>query len=160
MMFLRKRSTNSTLSAFSLLSLLLVSTLGPRLVQGGDVLTTDGFSKCLESEDLVIDKMHITYDKAVGKVAFDVGGTSKKEQNVKAELVVTAYGREVYRKKFNPCVDGIELLCPGSSRLFSPTCSSVLIDLYSAKGQVRGQRHLTDTCRVPGNDSRNCVSNT
>ena len=53
-----------------------------------------------------------------------MAGSSEKEQNVTAFLSVTAYGKNVYSNKFNPCSDDtfVEQLCP------------VPVGSFSAKG--------------------------
>ena len=102
-----------SISSRLLPALLLISALGPWLVQGGDVLTTDGFSKCPDTESIKITKVHIKYDKAKNVIDFDVAGISTKEQNVTAILEVYAYGRKIEQKKFDPCEEKIQFLCPG-----------------------------------------------
>ena len=97
---------------FLQLSLLIVAT-GLQQALGGDVLSTNGYSKCLDTEAIKITRMHIEYDKATNMMNFDVGGISTRTQNVTAQLTVTAYGRQIDAKTFNPCEEGIRLLCPG-----------------------------------------------
>ncbi|PWW75870.1 TRP-domain-containing protein [Tuber magnatum] len=101
------KSPSLLLSAF-----LLFSALGALPVQAADVLETNGFSTCLATSDIKVDKMNVKYDKANGFVTFDLAGSSTREQKVKAVLTVTAYGRQVYEKTIDPCVQGIAQLCP------------------------------------------------
>lgn len=61
--------------------------------------------------------MNIQYDKNTGQVVFDVAGTSEEVQNVTANIVVSAYGRQIYQKPFNPCEPLVAELCPGMSTL-------------------------------------------
>lgn len=56
--------------------------------------------------------MNVKYDRSTNKVTFDLAGSSEKVQEVKAVLTVTAYGKEVYRNEFDPCVQNITQLCP------------------------------------------------
>jgi hypothetical protein len=101
----------STLSAISFL--LLGSLSGKALA--GQVLTTSGFSTCLASSDITVQKLDITYDNDAKTVTFDVAGTSAKSMNVTAVLNVTAYGKQVYQNNFNPCdsTTFVSQLCPG-----------------------------------------------
>ncbi|RPA93737.1 TRP-domain-containing protein [Choiromyces venosus 120613-1] len=100
-------SPSSLLSAF-----LLFSALGALPVQATDVLETNGFSTCLATSDIKVDKMNVKYDRANSFVTFDLAGSSTREQKVKAVLTVTAYGKQVYEKTIDPCVQGIAQLCP------------------------------------------------
>ncbi|TID22276.1 TRP-domain-containing protein [Venturia nashicola] len=94
-------------------TLLLLGAL-PAGVFSEDVLETNGFSTCGAESDIKVNKMNIQYNKATQKVIFDVGGTSTKSQKVMASLVVSAYGKQVYQKSFDPCDEGtkVEQLCP------------------------------------------------
>ncbi|KAF1985374.1 DUF907 domain protein [Aulographum hederae CBS 113979] len=94
-----------------LTSLLLLGAL-PAGVFATDVLKTDGFSTCSNNTDIQVTKMNMEYNRGSGQVTFDVEGTSAVEQDVTAAIVVTAYGKEVYRKDFDPCDSGIRPLCP------------------------------------------------
>ncbi|KAF2101961.1 TRP-domain-containing protein [Rhizodiscina lignyota] len=96
---------------FNMLSLLLLSLL-PAAVSADQVLKTDGFASCANSSAIQVQKMNIQYNKASNKVTFDVAGTSEKEQKVRASLIVTAYGKQVYENDFNPCDEHISQLCP------------------------------------------------
>ena len=91
-------------------SLLLLPT-----VWAAEILKTEGFSSCLDNAQIRVNRMEIQYDRASNEVTFDVSGTSEKEQEVVATLVVSAYGNEVYRKEFDPCEEGskVDQLCPG-----------------------------------------------
>jgi hypothetical protein len=103
-------------------SLLVLSAL-PAGVWSTNILSTDGFSSCGTNSDINVQKMNIQYNQATNKVTFDVAGTSNKEQKVMASLVVTAYGKEVYQKTFNPCdnATAVTQLCP---RKLPLSCSS------------------------------------
>ncbi|PKY02916.1 DUF907 domain protein [Aspergillus campestris IBT 28561] len=86
-----------------------------------DTLSTDGASTCLTGAQIQVQKLHITYSRSTREVVFDVSGTNAKEQNVTAALSVTAYGKEVYNKEFDPCSadNHIDQLCPVPSGTFS-----------------------------------------
>ena len=96
------------------LGLLAVVNL-PFAAIAADILTSSGFTNCATDAQLRVEKANISFDRSTGKVVFDVAGTSDKEQNVKASIVVTAYGNEVFTKDFDPCgVPKVDQLCPGS----------------------------------------------
>ena len=117
MMLLRRLTLGGSSSPPStwpiLTSLLLFSALAALPAQAADVLQTSGFSTCLKTDQIVVNKMNIRYDKITNKMKFDVAGHSKSKQKVQATLKVTAYGRDVYTTTFDPCDRGIAQLCPG-----------------------------------------------
>jgi ML-like domain len=80
-----------------------------------DILRTEGFSSCLDGAQIKVNTMDIEYDRATNEVTFDVSGTSETQQEVIATLVVSAYGKEVYRREFDPCEEDnrVDQLCPG-----------------------------------------------
>lgn len=82
-----------------------------------DILKTNGFSTCLDNAQIKVNTMDIEYDRASNQVTFDVSGSSEKEQEVVATLIVSAYGNEVYRREFDPCDEAskVDQLCPGKS---------------------------------------------
>lgn len=94
--------------------LILASTLYPWRVLGGDILATDGFSTCLDNDKIHLSRMNIQYDKATNQLTFDIAGTSQESQNVTAVLTVTAYGKQLDKREFNFCEEGIQMLCPGT----------------------------------------------
>jgi azurin len=83
-----------------------------------DILKTEGFSSCLDNAQIKVNRMDIQYDRASNQVTFDVAGTSEKEQKVIATLVVSAYGKEIYKKEFDPCDEAskVDELCPGKAK--------------------------------------------
>ena len=92
----------------------------PASVIGTDVLRTQGFTSCLDNSLIKVNALDVQYDRAANAVTFDVGGTSSMVQEVTANLVVNAYGKEVYNSgAFDPCAKGarIDQLCPGKSCL-------------------------------------------
>lgn len=95
-----------------LLPLLILSTLGPRQVLGGDVLATNGFASCLDTGTIKITRLKMQYDRTTNNMTFDVAGYADQEQNVTAVLTITAYGRELQKKTFDPCKEGLSIFCP------------------------------------------------
>ena len=85
------------------------------IVSANDVLTTTGFTTCMADSDITVTVLNIQYDRTTQQITFDVAGTSSKVENVTAALYVTAYGKQVYQKTFNPCDEGnkVDQLCPG-----------------------------------------------
>ena len=103
------RSSTIALLASSLLSSAL----------GADILKTNGFTNCNSGASTInVKNVDIQFDKSTNEVTFDVAGSSAKEQEVTAELVVTAYGVQVYQQSFDPCAEDtkVDQLCPGMSR--------------------------------------------
>lgn len=100
-------------------------------VLGTDVLRTKGFSSCLDNSTIKVNNLNVQYDRSAGVVTFDVGGTSTKSQNVTASLTVTAYGKQVYQKDFDPCSPKIDQLCPGKW-IVSVCGLMVLTRMYSS----------------------------
>lgn len=96
--------------------MLLLGLLVPSLLStafAADILSSSGFANCNPNADIRVNHANITFDRSTGTVFFDVSGTSTKIQNISAELVVTAYGKEVYNNVFDPCKQQIKQLCPG-----------------------------------------------
>ena len=87
------------------------------IVSANDVLRTTGFSTCMANSDITVTTLNIQYDRTTQQITFDVAGTSSKVENVTAALYVSAYGKQLYQKTFNPCDDGskVDQLCPGKS---------------------------------------------
>ena len=79
-----------------------------------DILKTSGFTTCIDDSAITVEKLNMSFDRALKQIVFDVAGTSAKEQKVMASLSVSAYGKEVYSKEFNPCDEGtkVDQLCP------------------------------------------------
>ncbi|KAF2848260.1 TRP-domain-containing protein [Plenodomus tracheiphilus IPT5] len=122
---------HTTYSAMLAPFILLAS--APLGVLAGDVLKTNGYSSCLTgTPDIKVNKLDITFDRSTKKVVFDVSGTNEKEQKVMATLVVNAYGKEVYKKEFDPCDEGtkVEQLCPVPSGTFGARGEQSVPDQY------------------------------
>ena len=104
-------------------AVLIVLGIWPSCILAADSLSTSGFSSCSTNSDIQVKKLDISYARSTRQVTFDVAGTSAKEQNVTASLIVYAYGNEVYSKDFNPCSSDnyIEQLCPSKSNPYSFT---------------------------------------
>ncbi|KAF2088639.1 TRP-domain-containing protein [Saccharata proteae CBS 121410] len=113
-------------------SVLLLAAALPAAVYAGDVLKTDGFTTCMDNATIQITKMDVTYDRTTNVVVFDIAGSSTKEQKVMASLEVTAYGRSVYSKTFNPCdsANYVEKLCPVPAESFTASGTQTIPDEY------------------------------
>ena len=97
--------------SFRLLPLFLLSAL-PAGVLGGDILSTTGFSECVNNPSIKVTNLNVTYNKNTRQLDFDVAGISTEVQKVEAKLIVSAYGKEVYSDSFNPCDTGMPEMCP------------------------------------------------
>lgn len=98
----------------SAVALALLSLLPSAL--GAQILKTNGFSNCNNGTSTIkVNNVDISFDRSTNEIQFDVSGTSTKVQEVTAELIVTAYGVQVYQKSFDPCDDStkVDQLCPG-----------------------------------------------
>ena len=86
-------------------------------VLAGNVLSSSGFTNCDNNATITVNNADVQFDRSSLVVTFDVSGTSSKSQKVIADLVVTAYGTQVYQKTFNPCDSStyVAQLCPGGS---------------------------------------------
>lgn len=80
-----------------------------------DILSSSGFTNCQLNASVKVNNAEVKFDRASGVVTFDLSGTSTKQQNVNATLVVTAYGKQVFEKAFDPCsaATKVSQLCPG-----------------------------------------------
>lgn len=101
-------------SKWSLRDVLLMTTVLIATTMGAEVLQTSGFNDCGGDASIKVDKLNISYDNGNKTVTFDVAGSSAKEQNVTATLNITAYGKSVFSKSFNPCDSDtfVAQLCP------------------------------------------------
>lgn len=96
----------------SLLPLLFLAAL-PATVLAGDVLETTGFSTCVSDPQVQVTAFNVQYNKNTRNLVFDLAGTSKVSQKVTADLVVSAYGKQIYTRSFDPCSLGLSEICPG-----------------------------------------------
>jgi len=96
-------------------TLILLFTILVSSISAGDVLETDGFSTCQNDATIQVEALDIQFDRTTNLVTFDIAASSSQEQNVTASLVVSAYGKQVYTKSFDPCDSDtyIQQLCPG-----------------------------------------------
>nr|POE93525.1 putative membrane protein [Quercus suber] len=100
-------TTRPTFIPFVLFSALPVGVLS------GDVLTTSGYSTCLNDATIQVTALDATYNRNTRVVDFNVAGSSSQQQYVTATLDITAYGQNVYTKSFDPCQYNMTRLCPG-----------------------------------------------
>jgi hypothetical protein len=81
-----------------------------------DILKTSGVSDCNNGTSTIkVNNVDISFDRSTNNIDFDVSGTSEQVQYVTAELIVKAYGVQVYQKEFDPCDSDtrVDQLCPG-----------------------------------------------
>ena len=115
----------------STLKVILLSLL-PLGALAADILRTSGFTNCLDVSDIKVNKLDIKFDRSTKLVTFDVAGTSEKIQKVDATLTVSAYGKEVYKKTFDPCAEGskVDQLCPVPAGDFAAKGSQTIPSQY------------------------------
>lgn len=87
----------------------------PVSVLTADVLSTSGYSLCSSNTEIQVQTLDASYNKNTKKITFDVAGSSASQQNVTLELVVSAYGKQVYTREFSPCDEGMTEMCPSKS---------------------------------------------
>ncbi|CAK4032204.1 related to DUF907 domain [Lecanosticta acicola] len=128
-------------SLYRQLPLFLLSAL-PVGVLGGDILTTDGFSTCVSDPSIKVEALNVTYNRSNRKIIFDVAGSSAESQKVLLNLVVSAYGQQVYTKEYDPCdnatnmVDSTEAyshMCPIPAGTFSSRGEQTIPEEYASK---------------------------
>ena len=107
----------------------------PVSVLAADVLSTDGYSLCSTSNSITVDALDASYDRNTRKITFDVAGTSTKEQKVLLDLVVTAYGKQVYQKDWDPCGSEqyVEQMCPIPAGSFSSKGVQTIPEEYASQ---------------------------
>jgi len=115
-----------------MLAPLLLLATAPLGSLAADILKTNGYSSCQDNSDIKVNKLDMEFDKATKKIKFDVSGSSTKEQKVMAKLIITAYGKEVYQKEFNPCDSSTEVkqLCPVPTGNFGANGELSIADSY------------------------------
>ena len=94
-------------------------------VVGSDILSTNGFSSCLNNGTVTVNNLNMQFDRSANLLTFDVSGSSSKQQKVTVSLVVAVYGKQVVYKRFDPCdaATKVDQLCPGM--LSAPNTFSV-----------------------------------
>ncbi|KAL9053260.1 MAG: hypothetical protein Q9162_004868 [Coniocarpon cinnabarinum] len=103
-------------SLFKSLPVLALAFIGllPKYGSAGNVISTNGFESCMPNGTIAVKKMNVQFDRSTNKINFDVAGSSQEIQNVSAALEISAYGKQVYQKGFDPCGTEIHVpqLCP------------------------------------------------
>ncbi|KAF2173384.1 hypothetical protein M409DRAFT_61822 [Zasmidium cellare ATCC 36951] len=121
-------------STFRYLPLVLLSSL-PASVLGGDILSTNGFSMCSTDPTIKVQTLNVEYNRQTRRVTFDVAGSSSEEQKVILNLVVSAYGKDVYTKEINPCEASeeynIDNMCPIPAGTYSSKGEQTIPEKYA-----------------------------
>ncbi|GAM86544.1 hypothetical protein ANO11243_045580 [Dothideomycetidae sp. 11243] len=114
------------------LPFLLLSALPARVLAATNVLSTNGFTTCIDNPSLKVLNLNISFDRTTNNVTFDVSGESDAIQNVTAVLKATAYGVPVYNRTFNPCEADtyVQQLCPVPKGVFSAQGEQVIPTQY------------------------------
>ena len=145
-MRLRKSCRRSIIN-FIVLGVLPAGTFGTNILQ------TSGFTTCMNNSTINVNNVDIQYDRSANTVIFDVSGSSEKVQNVTAVLTVSAYGKQVYQKNFDPCAADtkVQQLCPGMfTHKVKFWLSFQLIPAFSSCRQFRSARvtkHSVQLCK-------------
>ncbi|EME42121.1 hypothetical protein DOTSEDRAFT_73027 [Dothistroma septosporum NZE10] len=112
----------------------------PVSVLAGDILSTDGVSTCISDPDISVKTLNVVYNRANRQVTFDVAGSSAESQKVLLNLVVTAYGQQIYTKEFNPCDNStgisesaMEQMCPVPAGTFSSQGVQTVPEKYASQ---------------------------
>ncbi|MBE7180474.1 MAG: hypothetical protein INR71_04545 [Terriglobus roseus] len=91
----------------------------PAIALAADVIKTDGFGTCGGDGSINVQRLNVSYTRGANEITFDVAGESESEQKVIATLVLSAFGKELTRKEFDPCSPRIAQLCPVPKGKFS-----------------------------------------
>jgi hypothetical protein len=118
--------------ACRLVPLAILSAL-PAGVLGGNILSTTGFSTCMQDGSVDVKNLDVSYDKNTRVLNFNVAGSSNKVQNVTAELIVSAYGQQVYTNTFNPCDTKMPEMCPVPAASFASHGQQTIPAEYASK---------------------------
>lgn len=105
----------------SLLALTVFTLLPSYAAADSNVISTQGFQSCMPNSTIKVERMNVQFDRSTNRVTFDVAGESGEAQNVTASLEISAYGKQIYQKDFDPCATEVHVpeLCPGTTtRLF------------------------------------------
>ncbi|MCJ1477853.1 hypothetical protein MMC13_006526 [Lambiella insularis] len=104
-------------------------------VLAGNILSSSGFTNCENNATITVINANVQFDRSSLVVTFDVSGTSSKQQKVIADLVVTAYGTQVYQKTFNPCDSStyVAQLCPVPAGTFGAQGSQAIPANYASQ---------------------------
>lgn len=103
-----RASTITTLITSLLVALLPATTFADRLLRSSSLNT------CQENSNFSATLFDVVFTPNNGSLAFDVVGVSSIEGNVTIEMVVFAYGLDVYHTTIDPCASGLQGLCPMS----------------------------------------------
>ena len=80
-----------------------------------------------------VTKLDVSYNKDTRQLDFDVAGMSEVEQKVTADLIVSAYGQQVYTKTFDPCDTGMPEMCPVPAASFASHGQQTIPEEYASK---------------------------
>lgn len=85
----------------------------------------------MDNPTVKVTNLNVQYDKNTRKLVFDVAGVSTEVQKVQANMIVSAYGKQIYTKTFNPCETGMKEMCPSKSSPLSRHFDRVLTVVQS-----------------------------
>jgi hypothetical protein len=108
----------------------------PARVLAGETLSSSGYSMCLNDPNIQVERLNVTYNRHSRLITFDVAGKSTTELKVTVDLVVTAYGQEVYTRSFNPCdINDINMpqICPVPATSFASKGQEIIPEKYASQ---------------------------
>lgn len=76
------------------------------------MLTSTSLNPCQADSKFSATLFDVAFTPNNRSLAFDVVGVSSIVGNVTIELIVLAYGLEVYKTTINPCESDLQGLCP------------------------------------------------
>ncbi|KAI9680282.1 MAG: hypothetical protein M1822_007281 [Bathelium mastoideum] len=114
-------------------STLLLGALPSAVLGDTQILSTSGFTNCINNGSINVTQMNVVYNHATNAINFDVAGTSASEQNVTAALTFTAYGKQVYQKDFDPCNPLIAQLCPVPAGQFAASGNQTIPSEFASQ---------------------------
>jgi len=91
---------------------------------------------CLDDPNIQVERLNVTYNRNTRLITFDVAGKSTVQLMVTVDLVVTAYGKEVYTRSFNPCdVHDINMpqICPVPATTFASKGQEIIPEKYASQ---------------------------
>ncbi|EMC92486.1 hypothetical protein BAUCODRAFT_292735 [Baudoinia panamericana UAMH 10762] len=119
-----------------------------RFATAEQMLYSDSLNPCQTNNNFSATQFDVVLTPANNSLAFSIVGVSTIQGNVTIDLVVIAYGLNVYQTTLDPCTMGFQGLCPMSEGQISLPLSNVPIP-GSALKEVPG---ITYT--VPDLDAR------
>lgn len=85
------------------------------LVSAERLIQTSSLSSCQSNSSFSASLFDVVFTPDNRTLTFNIVGVNTISGNITLELVVNAYGLQIYKTTINPCSDGLDGLCPLSS---------------------------------------------